>query len=236
MAKETRTPPRLEQLAMDFKRLRAEFEQVLQDEQRFPVLARRANQQDEEESSKFFREHPGAEYHEVQAEHLRRLSELPARKELTDLYSKRQKTLSEIWQAIMEAPRAVQRDAVHHPEHRYVFEQLKNYRDQPPTPEMLDEIASLLEELSSPSTDGSKPVEDHASPGPGSEPAATTAGREREELLKNKDRVTYPTAAKYLGVGLRQIRKLVAQGNLDTVGEGSHKKITASSLRKRVGI
>jgi len=48
--------------------------------------------------------------------------------------------------------------------------------------------------------------------------------------------VAYRRAAAYLRVSERQIRNLVAQDKLTTVGDGQHKKITAESLRKYKGM
>ena len=57
-----------------------------------------------------------------------------------------------------------------------------------------------------------------------------------EALLGGKDSVTYQTAASVLAVGDRQIRRLVQQGALQTVGEGQNRKITSESLRRYGGL
>jgi hypothetical protein len=60
-------------------------------------------------------------------------------------------------------------------------------------------------------------------------------GPSDDAVLQGKESVSYGTAAKFLRVGDRQIRKLVKAGKLETLGEGQSKQITVASLRKYKG-
>jgi hypothetical protein len=55
-----------------------------------------------------------------------------------------------------------------------------------------------------------------------------------ESILTGKDRVTFQTASTLLGVTERRVRQLVDEGNLETVGKGHAKRITASSISRRL--
>jgi hypothetical protein len=65
------------------------------------------------------------------------------------------------------------------------------------------------------------------------EPCAEVVG---EKPLAGQDTVTKETAAKYLNVTPRQIRKLVSGGTLHSVGKGHYKKITTESLLRYKGV
>jgi hypothetical protein len=51
-------------------------------------------------------------------------------------------------------------------------------------------------------------------------------------VLQGKESVIYGTAATFLGVSDRQIRRLVRAGKLDAQGQGQSRQITVASLRK----
>lgn len=55
-------------------------------------------------------------------------------------------------------------------------------------------------------------------------------------ILYATPRVSLTHAAELLEVSDRQIRKLVANGRLEQVGEGHHKRITSASILKRLGM
>ncbi len=56
-----------------------------------------------------------------------------------------------------------------------------------------------------------------------------------EKFLEGKTRVTPQTSATVLGVTERRVRQLVAEGQLDTIGEGHARQIDAQSLWRRLG-
>lgn len=49
-------------------------------------------------------------------------------------------------------------------------------------------------------------------------------------LLANKETVSYKTAELFLGIGVRQVQKLVKAGTLEVRGLGLNKRITTQSL------
>jgi len=55
-------------------------------------------------------------------------------------------------------------------------------------------------------------------------------------ILYATPRVSLTHAAGLLEVSDRQIRRLVACGRLEQVGEGHHKRITSASLLRRLGM
>jgi hypothetical protein len=68
-------------------------------------------------------------------------------------------------------------------------------------------------------------------------PGTTSADQGKSEwLVDSEDAVTYQTAAKALDVTVDHVRRLVRARELDSLGGGHYKKITADSLRRYIGL
>ncbi len=65
---------------------------------------------------------------------------------------------------------------------------------------------------------------------------AAKGGKGDLALLGDNPAVSFRTAAKFLGIGVRQVQKLVKKGCLSAGGGRNHRKVTTASVKQHAGL